>query len=322
MLKKICSIASLTVLVVVLTAIVGFSQGVTPADVCTTISSPDVTTPPGTNTAIIGVASNLYYPAQTFVGNYLSTKTNTSVTVCHNSTGNLEAQLFANHSKYDMLFAADDSVAPYNYPNDPEYPVLDYARGIPVIFAEYSASSPTMTTASQLISGASSSASFDTINASSLNGVYSVNSSLTGAATYDVAIADPALAPYGAAAETILTAMGYSVNFATPATPTPTWVYRPLFNNIAQTFTAVVNGTGTIRAGWVSKAQICSALGTTPPTYVYVEFKNSAYTLLQQATITTTNSVGKGLYDYIYDQKSNGGWATFLINNCYSSDGI
>ena len=293
----------MTVLAVMFTALAGFGQA---PDVCKTLYSPDVDLEHGplpTNFAVVGVASNFWgldgsdtapiatSPALTMVNDYLSIKTLTATTVCHNATATLKA----NASNYDSLFLADDTA--YTVGSFP----FSYARGIPVIFG-YQTDTPDVN--NLIASKAVISGTQHTIANANLAS-YGISSN-----TEYLALANPTLAPYGAAAEDIITAMGISY-------PPPT-AYPTLFSNIALTFSAVGTnpGLGYVKAGFVSKAQICSITNEV----TYVEFINPVFTLDQTASVVnTSNTVAVDLYFYIQAQISSEDWPTFLTNFCYQA---
>src|SRR5262249_54355387 len=111
-----------------------------------------------------------------------------------------------------------------------------------------------------------------------------------------VAIADPNLAPYGVAAQTVLTGR-YDVGF-----PLPSYVHK--YPNITQTFNAVINRTDPI--GFVAMSAICSSgtyptsgNGTSALAYFAIESTNTTpptlvnnYNPLTQAGIAIKNPRG------------------------------
>ena len=105
----------------------------------------------------------------------------------------------------------------------------------------------------------------------------------------------------------------------------PTWIHKPLWSNIAQTFNAVVPVTGASpvsEAAFVGKSQICSGIKNSPSDYVYVEFTGGDYLLTQNAVITPNASgdsltVVEALYNNIQYRKQNGSWSVFLAGHCY-----
>jgi hypothetical protein len=303
------------------------------ADVC--VAVPLGATAP--YSAIIGVASNFFEPAKVMLNNFQNTAAGTGTTflLCHNSTTTLEQNI----GNYDMLFAADDSA--YNYSAFAEgtaYEAFDYARGVPVLFAPYSTSASGISNVGQLINGLSASAIAATIAAGPSTtpsiSTYNLASGLTNAIGR-VAVANTG-APYGQATYKILNDM---MATSLPGTfPSPTnWVFTPMPDNISLTFNAVttnsvdVNGDGTnedtssVRAGFVGKSQICTPGPLS--NYVYVEFTNLRYTLVQSAAITsaatgTALTAVEGLYTFIKTKMSDltaTGWNAFLAANCYQT---
>jgi ABC-type molybdate transport system substrate-binding protein len=145
------------------------------------------------------------------------------------------------------------------------------------------------------------------------------------------ATAKPELAPYGKASYNILNAMGeLSYKSTDPYYPKapqyppydnssfnlPPWMYPTPYDNIDLTFSHV--GTGSIKSGFVSKAQICGKAGANLGSYVWIAFTSSSYTLNQQALLlNNSDTVAVGLDNYIKAQIAAGGWNDFCASHCY-----
>lgn len=293
------------------------------ATVCTVLTTNENPPPnPYANTAVIAVASNFYVPAQAMVGNYLATASSTKITICHNSTGHLRDEIVngvglptgvfppgAQSPYYDMFFAANETAATdvdilgYGYTA-----AFSYARGIPVFFGYRS----DVTDVSGLIQNVSGGQYAIALTENDDVADYPLTAAAIGSGNL-VAVANPAVAPYGAAAETILTAMGYGVDFSDPNVPDPAWVRAPLFSNIALTYSGVgtTEGSNYIKTGFVSKAQILPYENLV----AYVEFTDPDYTLDQ--TAIQLQAAANGLYGYIQTAMSNGDWADFLEDQGY-----
>ena len=282
------------------------------------LSSSDV--PPGgtgLNTKTIAVASNFFGPSQTMITNYLGTVTSTTVTICEGATGDIVTYINNNPGVIDAFFAADGAAAQFNSTLiDCEDPLeftpsrcaFAYAQGIPVFFGWVPGSGKTNTIADISIlltqsgnPGFGSGVYFDSISDNSLSG-FSFNT-----AANDVAIANPATAPYGDAAVNILSFID--------AGNTAIWDIQP---NVTQTFNAV--GGGSDYSGFVAKSQVCSMLDThqqapLADTIAYVEFPDSGPT---QQTIQLTSN-GASIINYVYSNVGTRGWNNFLVSNCYKT---
>ena len=299
-------------------------------------------------TTAIAVASNFFEPAKEMLDFWQPN--NTLVWLCHNSTVHLINEINdgidlplgpsgpfpdgdPGKPRYGMFFAADDKADQFEIH-------FDYALGIPVVFGFIT--TPTdrdpllppvvnfVTKVNDLITGtATPHADAATIEESGK--IDMAPYSISPIAVY-TALADPTVAPYGAAAEDILTDMGYLYP--------PPQAFPQLFANIALTFETVgtdATPTGShaalsVRSGFVSEAQICRYIKE-PGTFgsvAYVEFINDEYTLLQTAALLPApdldpdphpvpdpDPVAQGLYDNIQDAMEIGDWADFLYRNCY-----
>lgn len=206
---------SISGLVLAASSSLAWSQAAT---VCTNVGG-------STPTTVIAVASNFYEPAQSIATGFLATPAGSGkvIRVCHNSTTLLVNEINAGTSTYALFLAANtDGPTDINTPLREGLP-FTYAQGIPVLW------SATLTTAQLMSSGI-----INKTNVTSL------------------AIGNPALAPYGVAAQAILDDLGQWEDQPS------SWITE--YDNIALTKTAIQ--TGSKKAGFVSKAQVCQQLGT------------------------------------------------------------
>jgi molybdenum ABC transporter molybdate-binding protein len=175
----------------------------------------------GTPAATFAVASNFYEPAQALAASFEQTGPGLGKTIriCQNSTGLLVAEINAGTSPYSLFLAAN-TAGPTSITISKGTP-FTYAHGIPVLWSH-------TLTATQMMSGSM----INKTNVTSL------------------AIGNPTLAPYGAAAQAILTSIGQWE-------PQPSsWITE--YDNIDLTYQAALAGTQV--AGFVSKAQVCDQL--------------------------------------------------------------
>jgi len=197
-----------------LTASAAWGQAAT---VCNTEATPNPT-------ITIAVASNFYGPAQALVADFTQAGAPGAgkvIRVCHNSSGLLVNEINAG-TPYSLFLAADadwpgEVDESKRGPNEP----FTYAYGIPVLWSAKVATDGLM-------------------NGNAIN----------KANVTSLAIGNPNLAPYGAAAVEILTGMGQWPDDSG-------WITQ--YDNIALTKTAIE--TKAKDAGFVSKAQVCTQLG-------------------------------------------------------------
>lgn len=265
----------------------------------------------GSSVTKVAVASNFTGPIATVVNSFLTAHPTYKVIVCGDSTGNLESTIVDPTSlPYSMFFAADAS--PETLYSD--YTTFRYAYGIPVVFGYLSGKTYTVSGVSDLVSGTVTN---NTVPASPSGlSAYKMSTTLT-AGTGTVDIADPAKAPYGLAAQDILTDMGYTVTTSS----TPTWLVSPIttYGNITLAYNAVG---GTTKAGFVSKAQICGHISDSPATIAWVQFTYSSLNTDQWAVNFGTDTVGSALYTFINNEMNSGTtpttWNAFLEGACYN----
>jgi ABC-type molybdate transport system substrate-binding protein len=274
----------------------------------------------GANTTVIAVASNFYGPAQDLVTAFQSTAAgaNTAITICQNSTAHLLAEInsgtelpasaFPTDPGFPRygLFLAANAAAPVGLQSSTGNTAYSYANGIPVLFSV----SSTISNVGNLMPSLAPT----TATAASITGVVTSSQAISTSNAQTLAVADPTTAPYGLAATTILkdmallpTATGFTV---------PTWMYGPLYSNIDLTYASIINNVN--KSGFVSKAQICSILGSTR----YIEFPG--YQIDQEAILLKTligspNATAAGLDSYVQGQIDSGDWNTFLLNHCYGT---
>jgi len=254
----------------------------------------------GTLPLAIGVAANFDEASQQMVDNFLASNPagNGAVYICPNSTGVLAADIAdaLNASQappFDMFFAADMPSA-WNF-SVPSGAAFRYAYGTPVIFGYQS----NVGNVTGLISGGSLSGNTDSIDP--VSNTYSIASG-----AISVGIADPNNAPYGAAAQSILTAMGYTIG--TNITPVELPTVTAVKNAVASTYAP-----SAVNSGFVAKSQVCN-----DPTVSYVEFTGLGYRLDQWAVQLTSNADNLAAYiDDAMNDLSPTGWNAFLAANCY-----
>lgn len=258
-----------------------------------------------------GVAANFYQSAQTLAANFVAAYPAYSVVLCSNNT----ATLAANITLFDYFYGADTTAQSYNALNckssgSPSVtPVagcaFTYAYGLPVLYGWMSAP-PSIPSITNLIPDVSGLLVSKTIPPYDFTNVISYNLTPVNK-NYDVvpstgtgiAMAAYPAAPYGQAAQNILSAMGSS------AAPDQFTTVTDVFNNV---------GTGIYYSGFLAKAQICQYL----PFTTYVQFPD--YRLNQMAIKVTTNA--NDLDTYMRSQITPNtadytAYVAFLQNNCY-----
>jgi molybdate transport system substrate-binding protein len=261
----------------------------------------------------ISVASNFYIsgvagnsPIADLIAAFQTANPGSTVTVVQNgSTGTLESQITGGNSLGVDLFLAADTAHPQdlatNFPSLAAGSPFNYAIGTLVFWSNTSGVNVTC----------------------SGGGSCGYNSS-----TYlNVAIADPSTAPYGVAANTVLTGR-YGLH--------PPLSTNPLvseFSNIDTTFAAVQNQTVTV--GFVALSQIChgGSYPTTGSALVYPPTDTSVspvifnYNPIVQAGITIVhtrtpaqNAVLNAFVAYLTDHTTSppSQMITTLTSYCYS----
>ena len=276
----------------------------------------------GTNRARIAVASNFYQPAQSLVKDWfqaLPSNTDTSIIVCHNSTGNLRTEINGGYDGYTMLFTADETAQNFN---TADVEAFVYAKGVPVLAAK----KEVISNVTGLVTGVTP-GDFATID--DAPAALSTNYQITTTSAEKVSIADPGGAPYGVAAQLIFNnMMGTTI-----PTSMPSWIFTDgnvaangLWNNIDNTYSAVANNsvagkdTTDVKSGLLGKSQICGEIApnASTPSWVYVEFTHPTFIRNQKAILLDSgNTAASKLNDYIQAAMSNGDWGDFLYDNCY-----
>jgi ABC-type molybdate transport system substrate-binding protein len=286
---------------------------------------------PHANTNInLAVASNFYGspPSNSAITDLISAfeaeNPGYTVTVVDfGATGDLEDRIISGNSLgVDLFLAADTEhpldlltnhfnlVAPYNFPpSSPKLYIFNYAQGILALLSN--------------------------IPGVDLSCDPKGTCGFAPPPTYtSVAIADPSVAPYGVAAQTVLTGR-YDVGF-----PLPSYVHK--YPNITAAFNAVIQGTDPI--GFVAMSAICSAgmyptqgNGTSALAYFAIESTTTMspmlvnnYNPLTQAGIAVKSSRGSAqntelqafvdfLTDFTTSPSPDSPMITTLKKFCYSA---
>ncbi|MDR0548218.1 MAG: molybdate ABC transporter substrate-binding protein [Deltaproteobacteria bacterium] len=254
--------------------------------VCTNKPSPSLT---------LAVASNLWEPAQFLASTFEERNPGVIVEVCHNSTGELERQIIAGGSGYDIFLAANtetpiDLCSNYSslcYPttDPPSDSVFNYAIGILVLWSHRNI---------DLTDG------LDLVDNPEIN---------------SLAYADPGDAPYGKATQQTLEQTGQWNNLLGSK------LVNPPYSNIDLTYRAVLNETND--AGFIAKSQICNNGNPLQP---YVEYDHSLYDqIIQAGTILNTNhtTLAESFKTFLLSDSTNpqtqGGQTILTTKFCYVS---
>lgn len=285
-----------------------------PATVCTKVGGV------GTSNITIAVASNFYAPAQAWAQDYINDGNSVIIQICHNSTGLLKNEIegtnllpAAAENGYSALYAANASTPNTLASGYGIGSAFDYLTGIPVLWTNTSVSG--LSGSNLVVTGQAATYPQGKIYSPGYVTTDYVKVNQTNVT--DLAIGTPSLAPYGLAAQNILTAMGSSPGqWVTPESATCTgssWICQ--YSNIDLTYAAVLAGTQD--AGFVSKAQICSLVHA--GTARYVEFSQSAYTIQQKGLLLNYGSAGQktlaaDMKDFLLDPDY---LADFKDEHCY-----
>ncbi len=293
----------------------------------------------------MAVASNFVTAMQSLANSYLSYLGSSStyyIEICGNSSGTIKTEVnsYNGTDLFSVFFSADYDKAKTistTYKRTIE-PTL-YANGIPVFLlspnattADSSSTYPALDYMTQG-SGATAEGTVTIISSKVI-----INKASSGKTYYvsTLAIGDPALAPYGVAAQSILAAMypGVTQSYYNAGTNVSSscsslisgsqWMCA--YKNIDYTLQAINNDK--VTAGFVSYGQVCSALNTSPPDAKrYIKFP--AYPTEQYEVSLYSNSTQQLnsdnflTYLNIDNPGSTNGmgttWNTWLGNNCYAA---
>jgi molybdate transport system substrate-binding protein len=277
----------------------------------------------------IAVASNFYGPAQDLSEMFINSGPSVSVSavrVCQNSTGTLDQEIRGTltppFGPYSLFLAANQST-PTALAGTAFVPsgatAFQYANGIPVLFTTSSSvATDVHTFIPTLPAGVGP-------QAYTITSAVSSSLAISTSAVQPLAVANPALAPYGDATFKILSAMSlvsYTATPPTPPSPLPSWMHSPLYDNIDLTFSSVPSPNP---AGFVSKSQICPLIKSFNPSLVYIGFEG--YPVAQSGILidsgdSTQNSIAAALRGYISTLQTTStgtgnAWGDFLVDHCY-----
>jgi molybdate transport system substrate-binding protein len=265
--------------------------------------------------ATIAVASNFYGPAQDLITSFTGTGkpgAGKHIRICQNATAVLNTEIRTGTSGYSLFLAAN-TTTPVGLQGTPYVQsgamAKLYANGIPVLFALYATVNDVSILMPSLASGTWGSISYPNLSSDPLD----------TSASATVAVADPNAAPYGDAAFKIMNSMGLLL-YPPIHTPLPGFL-SSLYGNIDLTFQSVVSSPNNT-SGFVSKAQICTGIGGSTPTYIYVQFTNVAYMLAQSGILiasgnSTQDGIGSDIFNYMLSNSSPTFWPDFLNDHCY-----
>lgn len=277
----------------------------------------------------LAVASNFYTAAQSIATGFLNSIGNTyKINVCHDSSGALDTEIRSTNTDYYALFLSADEDRPDNLVGTAFAlgSAFDYANGIPVFFLSPNAyASGTYSASSYLNQGQGAGAVAD-----GLTNYVTIKTSGSPSVS-KLAIGNPTPAPYGEAAEVILTDMGISygtydstnkvtaVSGSCSVSSGSNWVCE--YNNISLTKQAIDNNE--VTAGFISYGQVCAALGSSEPAAKYVKFPDSAYLVLQKGILLditdgTAESRASAFKSYMLGGAGSADWNTWLQANCYA----
>ncbi len=289
----------------------------------------------------MAVASNFVTPVQTLADAYLTSigkSTTHHIEICGNSSGTISSEINANNSTdlFSLFMSADVANADAinnTYARGSSFP---YANGIPVFLLSPAATIAGTYPARDYLPNATppdGAYAEGTVTAISTKVV--INRPSATPAVDTLAIGNPTLAPYGAAAMSILDKMGFGTptyaNADTDVTSncsslvgTGEWICG--YRNIDYTLQAIDNDK--VTAGIVSYGQICStfhgsaydpkryALFTQDPT-------NQSAISLKSTTADETESDNFLTYLGVQTPNATNGfsstWNIWLASNCYQT---
>lgn len=302
---------------------------------CTTIGS---TGSVGFNLA---VASNFYLSAQTIAADFLAIgPKGYKIHICEGSSQALFDSIVPTNAPQYAMFLSADQERPDdlrdNYSSLTLAAPYPYAKGTPVFLLSpdaYNATSGNYRARNYLNQSVSpgGATAQSSVTGESITNNVSIKKPSGSPIVTDLAIGNPDLAPYGVAAQSILTAMGLWATSTKYDAGTDTstscatlssgkWICK--YNNINITLDAI--NANRVTAGFVSYGQVCPAL--TSSTYAldrYVLFPD--YPTIQdgiQLKVTSDSSAETKAADfkaYMLGGAGSADWNTWLTNHCYQA---
>jgi|GEM_PF-1055448 len=319
----------------------------------------------------VAVASNFYGPAQDLVEAFLTSAAGSSyseIGVCHNATGHLMGEIMAlsssrtiNGTTYSAhpsvitgeplslaisykygLFLAANAKAPADLVYSDTYSSTNYtigsavnvANGLPALILD---PGETSYSAADLVKTGVTGDPVGYYYGTTSTGPVKINF-----ASYlsPIAIADPANAPYGLAAQTILTAMsqwqtptnmGTSVSASCTSTASGNTPAICRYDNIDLTLSAIGDTSNNIKAGFASWGQFCGSATydefVTFPSYAIEQWGVLLETDATNGTSSGSETAAAALWAFMNVTNpgaSNGGlpggsWNGWLTDHCYGT---
>ncbi|MDR0634004.1 MAG: substrate-binding domain-containing protein [Azoarcus sp.] len=279
----------------------------------------------------MAVASNFYLSAKERAGAFQAGKTY-DILICEGSSGDLYNEIVPDNEPQYALFMSADTARPADLAGTPLAigNAVTYAKGTPVfllspiVYTASTAAYPARDYLNQgLLSGATAESS---IPGTTVTNDVSIKRPPATPSVNFLAIGDPAKAPYGAAAQLILSAMGFGGSsvfsaggsYNTPCSTlvgTGQWICS--YNNINITLDAI--NANSVTAGFVSYGQVCPTLTSSSyPAGQYVLFPDypttQAYILLN-VTDTTAETKAAAFISFLGIGTTS--WNTWLTDHCY-----
>lgn len=301
---------------------------------CTTIGSSSTV---GFNMA---VASNFYLSAQSIATSFLAIgPKNYNIYICEGSSQALYDSIVPTNAPQYALFLSADEQRPDDLYKNTSLTLaapFDYAKGTPVFLLSTNAYNATSGNyrarnyLNQSVSPGGATAQSSVTGESITNNV-SIKKSSGSPIVTDLAIGNPDLAPYGVAAQSILTAMGLwatstkydaGTNTSTSCATLSSGKWICKYDNINITLDAINNNS--VTAGFVSYGQVCPALkGSTYPVDKYVLFP--AYPTIQDGvqlkvqSDSTAETKAADFKTYMLGGAGSTDWNTWLTDHCYQA---
>lgn len=310
----------------------------TQALTCATVGSS------GTVAFKMAVASNFNDAAKTLATSYANSQ-GYKIEVCEDSSGNFMTAIGTSNTPQYAVFLSADSTRPWSLRTNPSTSALTiadpftYAKGIPVFLLSpnaYSSASGSYPAANYLntgISGTPPGAVAERSDASlpAISNNVIIRRPPGSSSVSRLAIGNPALAPYGEAAVSILGKMytggwnsawfqdvGTNTGTACSSlTTSPQWICG--YSNINNTLQAINNDV--VTAGIVSYGQVCPTFnGSTYPAGRYVLFPNDP-TMQDGILLHVTDPTAETRAAAFMASLNIGtpSWNTWLTDNCYKS---